>query len=126
MAGPLALERDVIEAAASYPPDLIDQACLLWRILTRYIQSLVEEDSSRLLCQHEILYQQPYVEFRKLFDQLGLTWTPHTEKFLQAGQRAAFDKPKIGEALSVSNFDVLWRERLSEEEISRVRELTES
>lgn len=126
MAGPLAHERDAIEAAAAHPPDLIDQGCLLWRVLNRHIHRLADEDPRRLLCRHEALCQDPYTGFRKLFDQLELTWTPRTEKFLQAGKRAAFDQPANGEALSDADFDALWRDRLSEEEISRVRQLTES
>jgi hypothetical protein len=126
MAGPLAENREAIEAAAAHPPDLIEQGCLLWRVLTAETRRLVKANAGRVLISHELLCRDPASEYQRLFDQLGLTWTAKTERMLRLRRRASFDKESTNITRSVSDFDALWLDRLDKKEIGRIRELTES
>jgi hypothetical protein len=114
MAGPLApFEKEILKVAQT-SPDIIDQGCLLWKVINHQIQQLAK-DPNRILLHHEDLLQYPEQKFKELFKQLNLTWTKQSEQFLKAPQGLPQRKPE----------DIIdnWKQRLSKEEVSRVRKM---
>lgn len=121
--GALAPDREAIEAAAAHPPDLIEQGCILWRVLTQRIHRLAAEDPRRVLCDHESLCQNPEAGFREIFKQLGLTWTSGSEHFMRQGKQAAFGDSARGDERGEA-FEKRWVSRLTEDERARIQTLT--
>jgi hypothetical protein len=124
MSGPLAPHREAIEAAAVRPPDLIEQGCLLWKVLDGEIQALARANPQRILCVHETLCQDPEKNYRQLFHSLGLTWSRHVESFLHRREPAAFG-PSSPQARVDKDFEHRWVRRLSDEERARIHTLTD-
>lgn len=111
--GPLASFRTEIETAAKRPPDLIDQACLLWKCLTRQTLALTASHEQRLLLRHEDLCAAPVDRFQEIFQRLGLPWTRATEQFLREPEK----DPR-------QQLDT-WKKRLDSGEMHRIRQATE-
>lgn len=109
---------------AKQPPDIIDQAILLWNIIYDQV------DEYRALnkpgwhfVRHEDLSRCPPKSFRLLFDKLKLSFSQQTEEFLTQTTRATAGVPFSRN--SVANIGT-WRQRLTIEEIERVTIGTES
>jgi hypothetical protein len=68
-------------------PDLLEVT--IWRIglLATALEKAVERHPSWVVRTHEELCTDPVTEFRKLFGDLGLTWTPEVETHLSENDR---------------------------------------
>ncbi|NBB78935.1 MAG: hypothetical protein GVY36_05745 [Verrucomicrobia bacterium] len=126
MDGPLVAHREAIERAAAEPPDIIEQGCLLWKVLDARIQALVQANPQRILSSHETLCRDPEAAFRPLFDRLDLSWSGRTRSFLRKGGQAAFTPSVPSGEEQDSAFDTRWAQRLTEAETTRIREATAS
>jgi hypothetical protein len=88
------------------PPDIVDQAALLWRIIYTVVAQFRRDFPGWTYLRHEDLQRDPPAGFRSLFEHLGLSYGMQTER--------AIDAARTREV-------VHWRDRLTEAELERVR-----
>ena len=111
-------------------PDIIGQAALLWRMIYGWVADLKQHGYPIILVKHEDLSVQPIEGFGELYAQLGLNFNPKAEQAIMRTSSAENPKELPNEKRhsvkldSVSNLGN-WRKRLNDEEVTRIRELTE-
>lgn len=110
--------------------DVIAQASLLWTMLYRFVHSTVSLNSNFIVVCHEDLARDPVNRFRELYSSLGLAFTSHVErKILKSSSsenptelsRKKVHSVNLDSRASMDN----WKKRLTDDEIRRVREITE-
>ncbi len=129
-----ALMRDYLEPfrkeMESAPEDLVGQASLLWRIGAHALTQMKKQNPEFHIVQHEQLSKDPLAGFRSLYLNLGLPFTSKVErKILRATGANNPDEvslnsiysTKLDSAANLQN----WKQRLSADEIERIRQLTE-
>lgn len=116
-------DRKAVQDATKTDLDIIDQGCLLWRILTGEINRLAEAYPSRIVCKHEDLLAAPEPAFRQLYAELNLNWTPATTRFLNAKKRASLNSVDAS-STNNTNFGTAWKNRLTKKEICRIQAAT--
>jgi hypothetical protein len=118
--------RDQIERAKK--GDVIDQWALLWNLIYGTVHQSLQRNPDFIAVRHEDLSLDPVNGYRKLYQSLGLEFTHRVEKVIQ--ESSSSENPaegkrvhsfKIDSRASMSN----WKKRLSEDEIRRVRDLTQ-
>jgi hypothetical protein len=123
--------RPEIEATSRVAADVVDQGCLLWRIIHDGVVADQSSDASICVVRHEDLSMNPIQEFARLYESLDL---PFGEKARAVINEYSRDRnPK---EVSVQNpFKVAldsranlsnWRQRLDEDEIERILRTTRS
>lgn len=120
--------RAQIEAARV--GDHIEQWALLWTLIYRAVQAAVERNPNFIAVRHEDLSLDPVGRYRELYRKLDLEFTPRVEKIIRRSSssenpiessRRNIYTVKIDSRATMAN----WKKRLSEEEIRRIREMTE-
>jgi len=131
--------RDEMQSIKS--DDIIGQAALLWKMVYRSVHSILQHGFARqhgarelnpgfIVIRHKDLSRDPVNGYRGLYASLGLDFTPRVEKIIL--NSSSSDNPvelsrkkthsiKLDSLASVDN----WKKRLTEDEIKRVREITE-
>ncbi|HTS16510.1 MAG TPA: sulfotransferase [Verrucomicrobiae bacterium] len=117
--------EDEIRKFAEQRQDVVDQAILLWRLIHSVILRYRETHPEWTFARHRDLSSNPLAQFRTIFERLGLPYGPreeiNTRHFCMA--EASPDGYIWNSVVrnSAQNMD-LWRTRLTEEEMGRVRE----
>ena len=99
-------------------PDRVEQ--LSWRIglLSAALDEVLSENPHFHVRRHEALCADPHVEFRKLFDELGLTWTDRTDTYLS-------DHDNPGEGFSdfrvAAGLSRAWQKKLDDDQLATLR-----
>lgn len=110
--------------------DVVGQASLLWTMIYRTVHEYRNVNPDLRAVRHEDLSRDPVSGFRELYASLDLDFTPRVEKrILNASSsenpvelsRKKIHSVKLDSRANVEN----WRKRLTEEEIDRVRRITE-
>jgi hypothetical protein len=110
--------------------DVIGQAALLWKIIYATVHTFRESHPEWILVRHEEYSREPVERFRELYSKLGLDFTKRVEKEILDSSSSQnpieltlkkTHSVKMDSAASVKN----WRKRLSEEDLKRIRTLTE-
>ena len=110
--------------------DIIGQASLLWTMFYRFVHSARELNPDFIVVRHEDLSRDPVNGFRDLYASLGLDYTPRAEKRIlnssSSENPAELSRKKVHAVKldSRANMDN-WKKRLTDEEVKRVREMTE-
>ena len=116
--------EDEIRAAAERPPEGIDQAILLWRLIYHTVGTFRDRHPDWTFVRHEDLSLDPVAGFESLFATLGVEVDDGIRRQV-AGHSAAGNPTELREAHDVrldSAANVRsWRKRLSEEEVERIR-----
>lgn len=110
--------------------DIIGQAALLWMMVYRVVRATRERIPSIRVVRHEDLSLDPVAGYRKLYGELGLEFTPRVERMIL--DSSSSENPtelskkkthsvKLNSRASVNN----WKKWLSNDEINRVRKMTE-
>lgn len=129
MEGPLrAFAEDITRSCEQRESqDLIDRAALLWNVLHHAILGYRERYPDWLFVRHEDLAASPVAEYEKIFVYLGLDMQGSIREYIEnySSQR----NPKNASSNVYQPRDskqVLetWRERLTEEEVARIRRAT--
>ncbi len=111
--------------------DIIGQASLLWAMVYRSVQNACQQVPFIHVVRHEDLSLDPVPGFRRLYGELGLSFTPPVERAILDSSssenptelaRNKVHSVKLDSRANLYN----WRRRLSPDEIARIRELTES
>lgn len=120
--------RDEMRAIKS--DDIVGQAALLWKVVYHSVHSTREVNPDFIIVRHKDLSRDPINGYRALYASLGLDYTPRVEEIIL--NSSSSDNPvelsrkkthsvKLDSLASVDN----WKKRLTEDEIKRVREITE-
>lgn len=117
---------DEIEAASARPPDLIDQAILLWRCINAVTLRYRDDHPDWQVWRYEDLATDPVAGARALYDRTGLAWSATSGKRV----RSLSSDENPAEVAVKRTRDVrrdsqaamwTWRLRLTAEEANRVR-----
>jgi hypothetical protein len=122
--------RAEMQAALRPDKDLVDRVALLWHVIYSVVDRQRERAPGVHVVRQEDLSCDPIGEYEKLFDAVGLSFTDEAADAVRASSSG--DNPKetrvehphetrIDSRANLEN----WKRRLSAEEISRIRRLTE-
>jgi hypothetical protein len=121
--------RSEMEAAIKQPADIIAQGSLLWRIIVSTAQELKRRHPYFNLVKHEELSLDPLQQFEDLYGKLGLSFTRRAQVGIRRAtgaknprevSRRAIYSTRLDSAANLEN----WKQRLSQDEIARIRQLT--
>jgi hypothetical protein len=129
MNGPLAAYREQVSQYAADPPDVIDQAGLLWTMLHDVIDGYRTAHPDWQFVRHEDLSTDPQDGFRRMCGELGLRYDGPLERRLLLDTDAANPVEAVNGTAHVLQRDsraniATWRTRLTADEIERVRTAT--
>ena len=82
-----------IRAASDRPPEILDEAILLWNILYGTVAGIQERHPDWAFARHEDLAREPVGRFRDLYARLGLRWSAGVEQLVLAGRRTPRTRP---------------------------------
>lgn len=111
--------------------DIIGQAALLWTMIYQVVAEYSKENEDIVVVRHEDLSRDPIKGYQGLYDRLHLTYTPKIEKAIISSSSSK--NPRESTRSSVHTFRLdsranleSWKQGLSENEIARIRTMTES
>ncbi len=125
------LEEDRADMEAILPGDIIGQSALLWRMIYRVVHRTSNLLADFKVVRHEDLSLDPVRGYRELYQSLGMDFTSRVEKTIlnssSSENPAELSKKKTHSVKldSRANMDN-WKKRLSADEITRIRQITES
>jgi hypothetical protein len=110
--------------------DVIDQACLLWRIIYSNVAEYFSKYPRFKIVRHEDLSTSPVNNFQALYKNLGLTFDPRVEEKIV--QTTNSRTPELEQASSPHNIRrnslqnlSSWKQHLTQGEIARIEGQTE-
>jgi hypothetical protein len=118
-----------MEAALAPSNDLVDRVALLWRVIYRAVAELKERFPELIVVRHEDLSRNPRDEYAKLYEALDLPFTSEAEEAIARSSsnenpnETRVDDPHDTKIDSRANLES-WKDRLTAEELSRVRRVT--
>jgi hypothetical protein len=110
--------------------DVLGQSALLWRMVYRVVHATVERFPSVIVLRHEDLSRDPQTGYERVYESLGLAYTDKVRETIRTSSSsenpAELSRRKVHSVKldSRANLDN-WKKRLSADEISRIRGLTE-
>jgi len=124
------LEKYRDEMSTMKMDDIIGQASLLWKMIYDSVHAIRVLNPDFLVVRHEDLSRQPVNRYRDLYSKLDLEFSPRVQKFIE--DSSSSDNPvepsrrrvhsvKLDSLANIKN----WKKRLSEEDVRRIREMTE-
>ena len=120
--------REQMEAAKS--DDIIGQASLLWNVIYRAVHTTLQGNPDFIAVRHEDLSLDPVNGYRKLYDSLTLDFTRRVERTIlnsSGAENPAEPSNKNIYSVKLNSRTTIdtWRKRLTEDEIKRIRTITE-
>ena len=120
--------RGQMEAAKS--EDVIGQSALLWKLIYHSVHTILQRNPDFIAVRHEDLSLDPIGRYRELYESLDLDFTPRVEKIIR--NASSSDNPaepsrkniyavKLDSRTNIEN----WKKRLNDDEIKRIRTITE-
>ena len=124
------LGADRAEMESIKPDDIIGQSALLWRMIYRFVHSTRSLFPDIKIVRHKDLSLDPVEGYKKLYESLGLTFTEKVRNVIL--NASSSDNPtelstnkvhsvKLDSRANVNN----WKKHLSDDEIKRIRKMTE-
>lgn len=110
--------------------DIIGQSALLWRMVYRVVHSTLEQIPSIIIVRHEDLSLNPVAGYARVYETLGLVYTAKVQEAIRTASSSEnpaelssrkVHSVKLDSRASLEN----WKKRLTAEEISRIRSMTE-
>lgn len=129
------LMRDFLEPyraqmEAAKTEDVIGQSALLWNLIYRSVHTTLHQNPDFIAVRHEDLSRDPVGGYRQLYQSLALDFTPRVEKIVlnsSSSENPAEPSRKNIHSVKVdsrANIEV-WKKRLTDDEIKRIRTITE-
>jgi hypothetical protein len=124
------LEGDRLEMESIPPGDIVAQAALLWRLIYRFVNLTCDLHPDFKVVRHEDLSLDPITGYKSLYDSLGLRFTDKVRNTILNSSSSenpteqSTEKRYSVKLDSRANLDN-WKKRLTDEEISRVRQIAE-
>ena len=120
--------RSQMEAAKS--DDVIGQSALLWNLIYRTVHTTLQRNPDFIAVRHEDLSLDPVNGYRSLYQSLGLDFTRRVQKTIlnssSSDNPTELSRKKVHSVKldSKANIDN-WKKRLTEDEIKRIRSMTD-
>jgi hypothetical protein len=121
--------KEEMKAMLDSSQDVIAQGSLLWKMIYRVAADLKDKQSEIILVRHEDLSLDPVNQFKQIYDQLGLRFSPESVRAIESS--SSEENPKETSTRNVHSVAVdspasikNWQIRLSAEEIDRIYQLT--
>jgi hypothetical protein len=119
-----------ITTYAAREQDTIDQASLMWRLIHFVITKYKDKNPSWIYLRHEDVSKDPLLEFKALFKNLDLDFSGEIESFIleYCTSKRSNESPEgvLHYLKRDSRSNILnWKNRLSDDEIFRVRSKVE-
>lgn len=124
------LEVDRAEMESVKPDDIIGQSALLWRMIYRFVHSTRSLFPDFKIVRHEDLSLNPVAGYKALYESLDLKFDERVKKFILNSSNSENPSQlskkkthsvKLNSLANISN----WKKRLTVEEITRIRKMTE-
>lgn len=113
--------KDQIITYQNSEQDIIDQGILLWNLIYYRIHTFQQKYKNWIFVKHEDLSLEPILEFKKIYDKLGLKFTSKVEM----GLIKSTSSKKAGHLTRDSKKNITtWKKRLNDEEIKRIKKET--
>jgi hypothetical protein len=111
------------------PEDIIGQSSLLWRMVYQTVAQFKQIHPQFIITRHEDLSRAPAAGYKELYQALGLNYTPRVEQFIRRSSSKdnprEISKTKAHATRLDSQANIYnWKNRLSAEQIKRIRYLT--
>ncbi|MBC7877140.1 MAG: sulfotransferase [Anaerolineales bacterium] len=125
------LEADRAEMELIQSDDIIGQSALLWRIIYRFVHSTGQLHPDFKIVRHEDLSLDPVDGYKALYESLDLKFDERVKKFILNSSNSENPSQlskkkthsvKLNSLANISN----WKKRLTVEEITCIRKMTES
>jgi hypothetical protein len=113
-------EKQIVDFAQK-PPDIIQQACLLWNCIHHTIMQYQVNHPDWLFVRHEDLSLYPEAEFEKMFAYLGLPFDDTVKTYLR---QSVENVKSTGQNISAKENITNWKKRLTSDEIDCIRNNT--
>ena len=122
--------RTEMEAALTQPRDVIGQGSLLWRMICYVTHKMAEQYPNFHVVRHEEFSLQPIRGFERLYGQLELPFTSRVKTGILRASSAQNPQEISLDSIYSTNLDSAanlenWRQRLSKDEVTRIRSLTQ-
>ena len=124
------LEADRADMESMPADDIVGQSALLWRIIYRSVHSTLKLFPDFKVVRHEDLSLDPVAGYKSLYDSLGLTFDDKVRDTIlnssSSENPTELSKKKVHSVKLDSRANMNnWKKRLTPEEITRIRKLTE-
>jgi hypothetical protein len=121
--------EDEVRRFAEREHEIVDQAILLWNVIHSAIAEFRERRPDWHFARHEDLSREPVERFRAMFDALDVPYSAQIERDI-AGATAPGNPAEASDAGALKRDSRAgiwtWKERLTSEEISRIRTGTQA
>lgn len=118
----LAAYRSRIEEFTIRDKDIVDRAILLWNLIHHMIRKYRDAHPDWLFVRHEDLSADPVPGYQAIFERLGVTFTTAVEVAIRASSESENPNPGLHDTVRDSKANIYsWRQRLTEEEIQRIK-----
>ena len=124
------LEKDRADMEQIQADDIVGQSALLWRMIYRSVHSFVSLFPDFKIVRHEDLSLDPVAGYKSLYESLGLTFDDKVRDTIlnssSSENPTELSKKKVHSVKldSRANMDN-WKKRLTADEITRIRKMTE-
>ncbi len=124
------LEPYRAEMESVRPDDVIGQAALLWKLIYNSVHRIRTLHPDFMIVRHEDLSHDPIAGYRALYEALDLEFTPRVEKTILNSSGSENPKELSRKKVHAIKLDSRanmdnWKNRLTAEEIKRIRAMTE-
>lgn len=111
--------------------DLVGEGIVVWNAMYDVVSKYQERHPDWAFIRYEDLAEAPKAGFRSMYDRLGLTWSSDVERTIAAhsgSENPAEVEPDGKHVLRRDSWSAArtWHDRLSRDEVGRVREETEA
>jgi hypothetical protein len=116
--------KDDIRSFVEQERDVVDQAILLWNMLYTIVGTYRAKHDDWIFVCHEDLARSPVEGFRELYEHLDLSFTDAAQQSIHAHSRTsnpADPSNAINTQRDSHSTLYTWQDRLTEEEVDRVR-----
>jgi sulfotransferase family protein len=112
------------------PEDVLGQAALLWKMIYGTVQGFSKMNAEWIVARHEDSSRDPLNRYRELYSRLGLDFTKRVEKTIMSSSSSENPtelSPKKTHSVKLDSLASIknWKKRLPEDEIKRIRKITE-
>lgn len=123
------LEPFRAEMQAMPAGDIVGHASLLWKMIYQVVDAFRSQHPQFQIVRHEDLSLEPVNGFRRLYNSLGLEFTPQVSMAIQNSSSAENPRELAASAVHAVRLDSRasldnWKRRLSVEEVARIRSIT--
>jgi hypothetical protein len=121
--------RDEMLTMTKNRQDIIGQSGLLWRIIYQVVAHYEFKYPHFQVMRHEDLSLDPMYSFRSLYNNLGLSFSPHVKQVINKASSQDNPQERADKSIYATHLNSQanlnnWKRRLDPDEITRLRSLT--